>query len=561
MAEVLVNRVLVELIISFQDGMPGALTSLDYTWKHCIFFIRNVREFNFIFNGLLTSGSDLFLHTIDRRFPIHFALFKGDHTLALQYAKSFREELFNMDRVSSLLCCASKYSALNVVKWLCLNKFVINKYVMDAAAGNGHLDIVQYLHENTSAGCTFRAINSAAANGHLNVVEFLHTFRSEGGTDSGLVAAAGNGHLLVVKYLYSVMGLNLSPEAFLAAATENHLDIMDYLLGVEEFHPQVIAMAATRAIKNKRADIVKYIIESKGVRQEYWKALATPRDIETFHYLVEHGIAFSLTEMNQLPQEADLTLLQAIYAYAIDHNYSDPFTNASIEKAIYHISNDEQICLEIIQFLCEKGVKSPPQEILVTTASRGYLKIAQFLHEIYGLQFSTDCIYEAACHGHFEFVRYLYGIIGESIPANCMDIAAEKGFIDIVEFIHGHQNQGCTTKAMDSAAANGHFEVVKFLATNRTEGCTTNAIDRAALLGYLNIVEYLTVLRKPATWKAINGAALNGHFEVVQYLLERRDEGFTQDAVPDTLSVKIRKLLLSSKVMNLCLVLTKESCM
>ena len=47
---------------------------------------------------------------------------------------------------------------------------------------NGHLEVVNFLHENRTEGCTERAMNWAAENGHLDVVKFLHENRTEGCT-------------------------------------------------------------------------------------------------------------------------------------------------------------------------------------------------------------------------------------------------------------------------------------------------------------------------------------------------------------------------------------------
>ena len=41
-------------------------------------------------------------------------------------------------------------------------------------AMNGHLDVVEFLHETREEGCTDQAMIWAAKNGHLGVVEFLH---------------------------------------------------------------------------------------------------------------------------------------------------------------------------------------------------------------------------------------------------------------------------------------------------------------------------------------------------------------------------------------------------
>ncbi len=44
---------------------------------------------------------------------------------------------------------------------------------MNLAAGKGHLQVVQYLHENRGEGWTTRAMDWAAENGHTEVVKLL----------------------------------------------------------------------------------------------------------------------------------------------------------------------------------------------------------------------------------------------------------------------------------------------------------------------------------------------------------------------------------------------------
>lgn len=73
---------------------------------------------------------------------------------------------------------------------------------MDGAAANGHLDVVQWLHENRQEGCSIRAMNHAALNGHLEVVKWLHEVRRGSCTNSAMDNAAKNGHLEMVKFLH-----------------------------------------------------------------------------------------------------------------------------------------------------------------------------------------------------------------------------------------------------------------------------------------------------------------------------------------------------------------------
>ena len=79
---------------------------------------------------------------------------------------------------------------------------------INLAAGDGHLDIVKWLHENRSEGCTSYAINFAARNGHDEIVKYL----IENGIESdmnvfhhSLEFAKAAGRTEIASYLESVL--------------------------------------------------------------------------------------------------------------------------------------------------------------------------------------------------------------------------------------------------------------------------------------------------------------------------------------------------------------------
>lgn len=45
---------------------------------------------------------------------------------------------------------------------------------MDTAAARGYLEMVQWLHENRSEGCTRKAMAVAACEGYLEMIQWLH---------------------------------------------------------------------------------------------------------------------------------------------------------------------------------------------------------------------------------------------------------------------------------------------------------------------------------------------------------------------------------------------------
>jgi hypothetical protein len=62
----------------------------------------------------------------------------------------------------------------HVIFILGLNNPKIHIMIMDEAAGNGHIDIVKFLH-SIGKICTVTAMDQAAGNVHIEIVKFLHS--------------------------------------------------------------------------------------------------------------------------------------------------------------------------------------------------------------------------------------------------------------------------------------------------------------------------------------------------------------------------------------------------
>lgn len=74
---------------------------------------------------------------------------------------------------------------------------------MNLTAAKGHLDVIQWLHEHRTEGCTEEAVNGAAANGRIHIVRWLLENRSEGFSGNGIHKAAVNCHADMLALLLS----------------------------------------------------------------------------------------------------------------------------------------------------------------------------------------------------------------------------------------------------------------------------------------------------------------------------------------------------------------------
>lgn len=135
---------------------------------------------------------------------------------------------------TSILNDAAEYGHLNIVIYLSKQSFSCTTWAMDLAAKRGHLDIVEWLHNNRTEGCTTYAVDLAAMNGHTRVVKWLLDNRSEGGVQA-IDLAAKNGHLNMVVWLCKYKEdknderLVISNDAIDFALLNGHIEVVKWL--------------------------------------------------------------------------------------------------------------------------------------------------------------------------------------------------------------------------------------------------------------------------------------------------------------------------------------------
>ncbi|OQS00088.1 hypothetical protein THRCLA_06238 [Thraustotheca clavata] len=146
---------------------------------------------------------------------------------------------------------------VNVLEFLHQNNYSgFTADTMDTAVSHGHLDAVKFLHANRSEGCTTKALDQAIYHGHSDLIDWLYTNRTEGCSHSGLlfaakkgspilqrivedgrmqlggseiIHAARSGHFTLVKYLASLVSTNHIKRALEAATYLGYTEICQYL--------------------------------------------------------------------------------------------------------------------------------------------------------------------------------------------------------------------------------------------------------------------------------------------------------------------------------------------
>jgi hypothetical protein len=88
-----------------------------------------------------------------------------------------------------------------------LNYGHFTAHVMDAAAQNGHVHIIIWLHAHRREGCSSRAVVLAAMNGYLSVVQWLVSNYPVKVTADALLIAIGSGQTKVAQWLQSEVNI------------------------------------------------------------------------------------------------------------------------------------------------------------------------------------------------------------------------------------------------------------------------------------------------------------------------------------------------------------------
>eukprot|EP01133_Synstelium_polycarpum_P007246 gene7246-8423_t len=107
---------------------------------------------------------------------------------------------------------------------------------MNGAASNGYYEIVKFLVEFRTEGCTRVALESASARGYVRILQLLtehygHTFPTT--PQKCIDLASSNGHIEVVRYLFSSSGGIISLDRANELATKhNEYDVVNYITKV-----------------------------------------------------------------------------------------------------------------------------------------------------------------------------------------------------------------------------------------------------------------------------------------------------------------------------------------
>lgn len=144
--------------------------------------------------------------------------FRGDHQV--QFSASAMDE-------------AATNGHLDVVKFLHENREEgCTERAMDGAARNNHIHCVRYMHETFPERFIARkaeVVKAAAANGSLACIEYFHRIDEYPFTSKVMHLAATEGHMSVVQFLHENRSEGCKFETIFEADRRNQHHVVDYL--------------------------------------------------------------------------------------------------------------------------------------------------------------------------------------------------------------------------------------------------------------------------------------------------------------------------------------------
>ncbi|KAG1710045.1 hypothetical protein DVH05_017053 [Phytophthora capsici] len=242
---------------------------------------------------------------------------------------------------------------------------------MDTAAANGHLEVVQWLHANCSEGCTTAAMDFAAESGYLETVKWLHGNRGEGCTTKAMDRAAVNGRLEVVKWLHANRSEGCTTNAMNGAAENGHLHVIKWLH--EHRSEGCTSDAMDNAAGKGHFEIVKWLLENRteGGTVAAMNDAALDGHLNIVQWLHIHGGKCTRLAIDGAARGGHLYVLRWLY-----ENRDEEFSSDAIRNAALHAQFETLLILhQIAQQGLAKDIEVTDAKHSDTLLSKYYLEI------------------------------------------------------------------------------------------------------------------------------------------------------------------------------------------
>ncbi|AVK76598.1 Ankyrin repeat domain containing protein [Pandoravirus neocaledonia] len=321
---------------------------------------------------------------------------------------------------------AARGGHLDAVVWLCKHaRGGYPRRVIQEAAAGGHLAVVKWLCESgciaIRPGAIDAAMDAAAKQGHADVIDYLATSRDGKGTPVGLFWAVRNGHADTVRRLCAICPENAG--AYYYVAYKGRAIPADMVLDgdLDTTNGVAIDVAARDhdsgafglfdlACFMGRTNIVEWLWK-QGLgkwTQHLYHMAANPRGTGMVDFLyarrssLEAGIAPDQFRDESVVATAALGGSVARVA-AWHFGMSMPVVLSRSDVAAVAARGH----LDMIKFLHTKGAPVHPHTCLLEACEGGSVEVVAYMIDA-GAAIDKQAVENAVRHGHSDIVRLLY---------------------------------------------------------------------------------------------------------------------------------------------------------
>jgi ankyrin repeat protein len=199
--------------------------------------------------------------------------------------------LFKTQRNDDLTCEIAEDAALtgnfDLLKFFHYNDCdVFNKSVMDNASLNERMDIVRFLNDNRTEGCSSLAIDDLCVKGDLESVIWFLLFTDAEYTESAINWASEYGNLEIVEFLVEVLDCEIPDDAIDWAIETGNYHCMKYLVPLK---PSYTCESLSYVCSEGRNDIIEYLLKNTFVNNSsiYIDSACFAGQVETVIFLLE----------------------------------------------------------------------------------------------------------------------------------------------------------------------------------------------------------------------------------------------------------------------------------